>query len=45
MVARESKNGHQKEDMCWKEIGLHAQNSLTISDAIVNIIEATYMII
>ena len=45
MVARESKNGHQKEDMCWKDIGLHAQILLTISDAIVNIIEGTYTII
>ena len=25
--------------MCWKEIGLRAENKLTILDAIVNIIE------
>ena len=37
MVSCESKDGHQK-DMCWKEIGLLAQNLLAILDAIVNII-------
>jgi hypothetical protein len=32
MVRCESKSKHQK-DMCWKEIGLRAQNSLIILDA------------
>ena len=32
-----SKNGYQK-NMCLKEIGLHAQNLLTILGSIINII-------
>ena len=40
-----SKNGHQKGIMCFKEIGLHAPNVLTILGSIVNIIiRKTYMI-
>ena len=40
-----SKNGHQKGIMCFKEIGLHAPNVLTILGSIVNIITGkTYMI-
>ena len=38
-----SKNGHQK-DMCSKEIGLHAQNLLTIQGSIFNMVEGTCMI-
>ena len=30
------KNGHQK-DTCFKEIGLHAQNMITISGTVVNL--------
>ena len=37
-----SKNGHQK-DMSLKEIGLHAQNMLTILGSKVNMIWGTYM--
>ena len=44
MVRCGSKNGHQK-DMCLKEIGLRAQNMLTILGSIVNIIGGTYMTI
>ena len=36
------KDGHW-QDMCWKEIGLHAQNMLTIIGSIVNVIGVTYM--
>jgi hypothetical protein len=36
------KNGHQKE-MCSKEIGLQAQNVLTILSSIVNTIGGTYV--
>ena len=33
-----SKNGHQKLDIGYKEIGLHTQNILTILGSIVNMI-------
>ena len=36
VVRCSSKNGDQK-DMCLKEIGLHAQNMITILGSIVNI--------
>ena len=39
-----SKNGFQK-DMSLKEIGLGAQNTITILESIVNIIVGTYMTI
>ena len=44
MVRRDSKNGYQK-DMYSKEIGLHAQNMITIISSIVNLTEETYMTI
>ena len=37
VVRCRSKNRHQK-DMCFKEIGLHAQKLFTIQGSIVNII-------
>jgi hypothetical protein len=36
-----SKNGHQKDILCLKEIGLCTQNLLTIFGLKVNIIEST----
>ena len=38
MVRCGFKSGHQKDIMCLKEIGPHAQNMLTILGSIVNII-------
>jgi hypothetical protein len=40
-----SKNRHHKDIMCSKEIGLHAQNALTILDSTVTMIRETYMTI
>ena len=37
------KNMHQKGMICYNEIGLHAQNMLTILDSILNVIGGTYM--
>ena len=44
VVRCDSKNGFQK-DMSLKEIGLGAQNTITILESIVNIIVGTYMTI
>ena len=44
MVRCGSKNEHHK-DKCGKEIGLHAQNLLTIRGVIFNILKRTYMTI
>ena len=44
MVRCGSKNGHQK-DMCFKEIGLRAENILIILASIVNIIAKNCMTI
>ena len=44
MVRCGYKNGGKK-DRCMKEIGLHAQNMITILDSIVNVIAETYMTI
>ena len=38
-----SKNGHQK-DTCLKEIGLSAQNMLTIVGSMINTNKGTYMV-
>ena len=42
MVGCESKNWHQ-ENTCIKEIGLRAQNTMTILGSLVNMIGKTYM--
>ena len=40
-----SNNGYQKGIMCLKEIGIHAQNMITVLGTIVNITGGTYMTI
>ena len=39
-----SKNEHKK-DMCLKEVGLHAQNVITILDSVDNIVGGIYLTI
>ena len=40
-----AKNGQQKDIMCLKEVGLHAQTLLTILGSTVNIIGGVHMTI